>query len=144
MAQTNFNQIPGRSVPGGDITAYNNSATAIAAGKAVVVDTGFVPTGDAVMGVLLQTASGSIEQPAGITVETIPANSYGRVRRLGAYPALSTAGCTVGDFLMIDGTTGNEGNVLTKTNTHAQLGSACNSAGAGDYVLVEIAIARNA
>ncbi len=144
MALTNYNQIPGVPVAGGDVSCFNNAATAIPAGSAVVVDASYVPTGDHVMGVKLQTGSGSIEQPAGITVDILPAGKYGRVRKLGAAPCTASGTVTVGDFLMIDGATGNEGQVATQTSTHAQIGRALNSGVDLDIIQVDVAIARNA
>lgn len=135
----------GLPITNGDIPFKNYGLVDIPAGAALVFDTSNPFTsGDGPGGVKVPATSGSIAEPCGIAVETIPAGKIGRVRKLGAYPAVASGTVTYGDFVQIDSASGKEGRVKTCGAATAQLGQALNTATDGGLVLVWIQTSANA
>jgi Uncharacterized conserved protein (DUF2190) len=132
-----FEQQTGSQVDGGDLPFKNYGGSAIAAGLAVKLDTGTVPSGTNPAGVVVTTSSvGAI----GVTMESIPAGKMGRVRCYGVAPATAGGTIAVGDYVMA----ANTGVVVTQTAGLFGLGYALSGAASTETVRVLLALAKNA
>lgn len=134
----NYNQFSAAPVIGGDLSFKNNSGSDILAGVGVLID----PSND--RGVLAPTASGGVVGTIGITLETIPAGKWGRVRCYGSAIGTAHNAVTRGTVVQISDTASHLGQIKTCGAGVAQLGIALNSAADGDPVEVLLFLAKNA
>ena len=128
----------GYPINGGDFPAHNAAVTDIPANTAVVFDTANPPTNDQCMTVKIPAAAGSVQAPAGITVEVIKAGYSGRVRRYGAQKATAHGTVAIGDFVQVSSTAAHEGQVKTAGAAIGVLGQCLRGGSDAEEVLIDV------
>jgi hypothetical protein len=135
----------------GDLAFHNYGLTDIPANVGVNLDltsTSLVansttaPIPDA-YGIVLPTASATVLEGIGVTMEVIKAGTRGRVRTQGIAPMIANGTVTAGDCVMISSTTAKLGWAVTQTSALPQCGKALTTATDGNLVDVLLRFAFN-
>jgi hypothetical protein len=135
---TDYNQLGGYPMPGGDIAVKNATGTAIGANLGVLIY-----PGDGTLCVRLPSNSNTAT--LGITTEIIPAGKTGLVRIAGVAVAIAgTGNVTAGTSVMLDYASSHIGYVKATGSGDTQVGRALTSGSDGDYCLVQVNVAKNA
>lgn len=131
----------------GDLAVKNYGVTDIPAGVGVNLDTGHlissgVVTDDSI-GVVVPTASATVIEAIGVTLEVIKAGGTGRVRTTGTVEMIANGTVTADDCVMVGSTTAKLGWGATQTTGLPQIGKALSTATNGNTFLLLISKAFN-